>query len=59
VNPSESSNVWGEYLEKLRKRGFEQVDLIVVDGLSYFAKEAKNHYPKADIQKCVGSAFAT
>ncbi len=53
VNPSESSNVWGEYLEKLRKRGLEQVDLIVADGLPHFAEEAKKHYPEADIQRCV------
>ena len=53
VNPSESSNVWGEYLEKLRKRGVEQVDLIVADGLPHFAEEAKKYYPEADIQRCV------
>ena len=29
------------------------MDLIVVDGLPYFAEEAKKHYPKADIQKCI------
>ncbi len=53
VNPSESSTVWGEYLEKLRKRGVEQIDLIVADGLRYFAEEAKKYYPEADIQRCV------
>ena len=53
VNPSESSKVWGEYLEKLRKRGVEQVDLIVADGLPHFADEAKKYYPEADIQRCV------
>lgn len=53
VNPSESSSVWGEHLEKLRKRGVERIDLIVADGLPNFAKKAKNHYPEADIQRCV------
>ncbi len=53
VNPSESSNVWGEYLAKLRKRGLKKVDLIVADGLPHFAEEAKKHYPAADIQRCV------
>ena len=53
VNPTESSSVWGEYLTKLRKRGVEQIDLIVADGLPHFAEEAKKHYPEADIQRCV------
>ena len=41
------------YLVKLRKRGVEQIDLIVADGLPHFAEEAKKHYPAADIQRCV------
>ena len=53
VNPTESSGVWAEYLAKLRKRGVEQIDLIVADGLPHFAEEAKKHYPEADIQRCV------
>ena len=38
VNPTESSSVWAEYLAKLRKRGVEQIDLIVADGLPHFAE---------------------
>lgn len=53
LNPSESSSLWGEYFEKLKKRGVEQVDLIVADGLPYFDDYAKRYYPEADIQKCV------
>ena len=53
VNPTESSSVGAEYLAKLRKRGVEQIDLIVADGLPHFAEEAQKHYPEADIQRCV------
>ena len=53
VNPTESGYVWGEYLSKLRKRGVEQIDLIVADGIPFFADQAKIHYPEADVQRCV------
>lgn len=53
VNPTESSKVWGEYLNKLKERGLEQVDLIVADGLLHFADEAKKVYPCANTQRCV------
>ena len=53
VNPTESSKVWGEYLHKLKKRGVEQIDLIVADGISHFEEEVKIHFPEADFQKCV------
>ncbi|MEM9738217.1 MAG: transposase [Bacteroidota bacterium] len=53
VNPTESSKVWGEYLDKLRKRGVEQVDLIVSDSIPHFSEEASKRYPAANIQKCV------
>lgn len=53
VNPTESSQVWGEYLNKLRKRGIEQIDLIVSDNVANFSEEARKCYPEANIQKCV------
>lgn len=53
VNPTEGSGIWGEYFEKLRLRGVEQVDLIVADGLVGFADVARRFYPEADIQRCV------
>jgi transposase-like protein len=53
INPTESSKVWSDYLVKLQKRGLNQVDLIVSDGLMYFSDEARIVYPEADIQKCV------
>ncbi len=53
VNPTESSALWQEYLEKLKQRGVEQVDLIVADGLVGFADAAKKHFIEADVQRCV------
>ena len=53
VNPTESSNVWREYLAKLKKRGLEQVDLIVADGLTGFAEAASKAYPCSKLQRCV------
>lgn len=53
VNPTEGAQMWGEYLGKLKQRGVEQIDLIVADGLPYFADVAKQHYREADVQRCV------
>lgn len=53
VNPTECASVWGEYFAKLKKKGVEQIDLIVADGLTGFGDAAKIHYPYADFQKCV------
>ena len=53
VNPTESSSVWEEYLESLKHRGVEQVDLIVADGLPGFSQVARKHFPGTDIQRCV------
>ena len=53
VNPSESSSVWEEYLQSLKNRGVEEVDLIVADGLRGFSQVARKHFPGSDIQRCV------
>ena len=53
VNPTEGSNIWGEYLAKLSERGVEQVDLMVIDGVQHFEKEVLKIYPESDIQRCV------
>ena len=45
VNPTESSSVWEEYLESLKHRGVEQVDLIVADGLPGFSQVGRKHFP--------------
>ena len=53
VNPTESSAVWEEYLQSLKHRGVEQVDLIVADGLSGFSQVARKHFPGSDVERCV------
>ena len=53
VNPTETSNLWSEYLQKLRRRGVEQIDLIVADGLTGFAEAAARAYPCSKLQRCV------
>jgi transposase-like protein len=52
VNPTEGSNIWGEHFAGLKERGIEQIDLIVADGLTGFADEAKKYFA-CDIQRCV------
>lgn len=53
VNPTESHNIWGEYFEKLQKRGVNEVDLIIADGLPGLSDTARFHFPNADFQRCV------
>ena len=53
VNPTEGSGMWGEYFTQLKKRGVEEIDLIIADGLVGFADAAKQVYFTSDIQRCV------
>ncbi len=53
VNPTEGSSNWGEYFDKLKKRGVEQIGLIVADGLPYLEDEVAKHFIGAKFQKCV------
>lgn len=54
INPIESAKTWNEFLTNLRdKRGVEQIDLLVADGLSYMEDELAKVYPKTLFQKCV------
>ena len=54
VNPTESSSLWGELLSTLKnKRGVEEIDLFVADGLMGLEDEVLQVYPKAQFQKCV------
>ena len=53
VNPTEGSGMWGEYFTQLKKRGVEEIDLIIADGLVGFADAAKKVYSTSDIQRCV------
>ena len=53
VNPTESASMWAEYCEKLTKRGVNQVDLFVADGLPGFGTAVAKFFPESDFQKCV------
>jgi len=53
INPTEGSNVWGELLDELKKRGVEDIKLIVADGLVGLENEVHRVFPKAHFQKCV------
>ncbi|MEM9737518.1 MAG: transposase [Bacteroidota bacterium] len=53
-SPTESSQVWGESLDKLRKRGVEQVDIIVSDSKLDFSEEVSKLYRSKNIQQCIG-----
>ena len=45
--------MWEEYLQSLKNRGVEQVDLIVADGLRGLSQVARKHFPGSDIERCV------
>jgi len=53
VNPKESHNVWGEYFEKLQKKGVDHVDLVVSDGLPGLSDTARFQFPGSYFQRCV------
>lgn len=54
LNPTESAQFWGELLKDLKnKRGVEEIDLFVADGINYLEDEVLKIYPKTDFQKCV------
>jgi transposase-like protein len=53
VNPTESAQFWGELLKDLKeKRGVENIELFVADGLQHLEDEVSKIYPQADFQKC-------
>lgn len=51
VNPTESAAIWGEGFAKLQKRGVNQVDLIVADGITGLDKIARYNFPEADLRE--------
>jgi putative transposase len=54
VNPTESSNSWEEVLKDLKeKRGVENIDLIIADGLPNLEDKIHQYYPGTIFQKCV------
>jgi len=53
VSPTESSKIWGEILLDLKTRkGVQNIDLIVADGLLGLENEIAKVYPKTLFQKC-------
>lgn len=53
-NPTESAEFWKELLQDLKeKRGVEQIDLFVADGLKNLENIFLEIYPKGEFQKCV------
>ena len=54
LNPTESAQYWGELLQNLKeKRGVENIDLFVADGINYLEDEVLKIYPNVEFQKCV------
>lgn len=53
LNPSESATSWGEFVEKLKRRGVERIDLVVADGLKGLEEEIHRVFPGTLFQKCV------
>ena len=51
--PTESSLGWKQVLHNLKKRGVENINLVVADGLPGLEKEVLSVFPKASFQKCV------
>ena len=53
TNPTESATQWGEFLNNLKNRGVEKIDLIIADGLTGLEDEVLGIFPDAEFQKCV------
>lgn len=53
VNPTESATMWERYINKLKTRGVEAVDLFIGDGLIGMEDVVMKTYPQARFQKCV------
>lgn len=52
IAPTESAYIWKEVLQDLRKRGLEEVLLVVTDGLSGIEESIHSVYPNAQFQQC-------
>nr|WLE91772.1 hypothetical protein MIFJMLPH_00254 [Enterococcus faecium] len=51
IAPTESAYIWKEVLQDLRKRGLEEVLLVVTDGLSCIEESIHSVYPNAQFQQ--------
>lgn len=52
IAPTESAYIWKEVLQDLRKRGLEEVLLVVTDGLSGIEESIHSVYPNTQFQQC-------
>ena len=52
-NPTESASGWDEVLKNVKKRGVEEINLVVADGITGLEEKVLQNYPKAAFQKCV------
>ena len=53
VNPTESAASWRLSLEDLKKRGVEEIDLVIADGVQGLEGEVFKIFPGSNLQKCV------
>ena len=51
--PTETSSGWKQVLHNLKKRGVENINLVVADGLPGIEKEVLSVFPKTSFQQCV------
>ena len=52
-NPTESASGWEEVLKQIKKRGTQDIDIVVADGIAGLEDKVLAQYPKASFQKCV------
>jgi len=53
INPTESSENWGEIFERIKERGVEKIDLIVADGIKSLENKVEYAFKTTKFQKCV------
>ena len=52
-NPTESAAGWDNVLKDLKKRGVEEIGLVVADGIVGLEEKVLANFPKTSLQKCV------
>ena len=53
INPTESASSWAEFLEQIKQRGVEKIDLVIADGLQGLENAIHRIFPHSQFQKCV------
>lgn len=51
--PTESASGWEKVLKELKKRGLQEINIVVADGLTGLENSVLAQYPRAAFQKCV------